>query len=127
MPKYYTLKEANEALVTVRPMVGEMMRIGEIIRAYQPELWALAQKVAGNGGSQTLTRLLPEFDKLRELLHKVQDMGIEVKDLTIGLIDFRTLRYDKEVYLCWQFGEGDIRYWHEIEAGFAGRQLIDWD
>jgi hypothetical protein len=54
-------------------------------------------------------------------------MGVEIKDLTTGLIDFRGLRDGHEVYLCWQYGEADIRFWHEIESGFAGRQLIDWD
>ncbi len=127
MPKYYTSKEANEALKVVRPMIEEMMRIGEIIRAYQPDLWALAQKAAGNGGSPTLSKLLPEFDRLHELLHNVQDRGIEIKDLVTGLIDFRALHDGREVYLCWRYGEGDIQFWHEIEAGFGGRQLIDWD
>ncbi len=127
MSKYYTPREANEALVIVRPMIEEMMRIGELIRAYQPELWVLAQKAAGNGGSATLSKLLPEFDKLHELLHKVQGMGVEIKDLATGLIDFRGLHNGREVYLCWQYGEADIQYWHEIEAGFSGRQPIDWD
>jgi hypothetical protein len=54
-------------------------------------------------------------------------MGIHIKDLTSGLIDFPAWHEDREVYLCWRFGEGDLEYWHEIEAGFAGRQLIDWE
>lgn len=113
MPKYYTPKKANEALAVVRPMIEEMMRIGEIVRAYQPELWALAQKAAGNGGSPILSKLLPEFDRLHDLLHQIQDMSVEIKDLSIGLIDFRALRDGREVSLCWQYGEGDIRFWHE--------------
>lgn len=127
MPKYYTLKEANETLKTVRPMLKEMMDIGEKIRARQPELWAMVQKSAGNGGNPELSKLLVEFDHLDALLHQIQDMGIEVKDLTIGLIDFVGLKEGREIYLCWKYGEGDIQFWHEIEAGFAGRQLIDWE
>lgn len=127
MPKYYTLKEANETLNIVRPMLKEMMDIGEKIRARQPELWAMVQKSAGNGGNPELSKLLVEFDHLDALLHQIQDMGIEVKDLTIGLIDFVGLKDGREIYLCWKYGEGDIQFWHEIEAGFAGRQLIDWE
>lgn len=127
MPKYYTLKEANETLNIVRPMLKEMMGIGEKIRARQPELWAMVQKSAGNGGNPELSKLLVEFDHLDALLHQIQDMGIEVKDLTIGLIDFVGLKDGREIYLCWKYGEGDIQFWHEIEAGFAGRQLIDWE
>jgi hypothetical protein len=127
MPKYYTLKEANETLNIVRPMLKEMMNIGEKIRARQPDLWAMVQKSAGNGGNPELSKLLVEFDHLDALLHQIQDMGIEVKDLTIGLIDFVGLKDGREIYLCWKYGEGDIQFWHEIEAGFAGRQLIDWE
>jgi hypothetical protein len=127
MPKYYTLKEANETLNIVRPMLKEMMDIGEKIRARQPELWAMVQKSAGNGGNPELSRLLVEFDHLDALLHQIQDMGIEVKDLTIGLIDFVGLKDGREIYLCWKYGEGEIQFWHEIEAGFAGRQIIDWE
>ncbi len=127
MPKYYTPKEANEALTDVRPMIKALMEIAERIRAHQPEYWSVVQKSAGNGGNPALSKLLPDFDRLDALLHKVQDMGIEVKDLTIGLIDFVALRNGREVYLCWRFGEDNIQFWHEIEAGFQGRQLIDWE
>jgi hypothetical protein len=127
MPKYYTPKEANETLSLVRPMIQEMMEIGEKIRAHQPELWSVVEKSAGNGGNPQLSKLLTDFDRLDLLLHQIQDMGIEVKDLTIGLIDFVAVHAGREVYLCWKFGEDSIQFWHEIEAGFAGRQLIDWD
>ncbi len=127
MPKYYTPREANEMLTIVRPMVEELMLIAERIRTHQPEMWALAKKAAGNGGSPTLSKLLPDFDRLHELLHRFKDMEIEVKDLNIGLIDFVGLREGREVYLCWKYGEDRVQFWHEKEAGFAGRQLIDWE
>ena len=127
MPKYYTPKEANETLIMVRPMIEELMRIAEKVRAHQPELWVMFQKSAGNGGNLELSKLLKDFDRLDELIHKVQDMGIQIKDLVIGLIDFPAWHEGREVYLCWQAGEGDVEYWHEVEAGFSGRQLIDWE
>jgi hypothetical protein len=127
MPKYFTLKEANEALTVVRPMLAELMQIGERIRAHQPEYWSVVQKSAGNGGNPALSKLLPDFDRLDVLLHKIQDMGIEVKDLTSGLIDFVALHDGREVYLCWKYGEDSIQFWHEIEAGFSGRRFIDWE
>ncbi len=126
MPKYYTLDEANNALKTIEPILGEMMEIAEQIRIHQPELWDLVQKSAGNGGNPELSQLLVEFDHLDALFHQIQDMGIEIKDLTIGLVDFRALHNGREIYLCWKYGEGSIQFWHEIEAGFTGRQIIDW-
>jgi len=127
MPKYYTPKEANEALVTVRPLIEELMRIAEKIRSRQPEYWSVVQKSAGNGGNPELSRLLPEFDRLDLLLHQIQDIGIEVKDLSTGLIDFVAKHEGRDVYLCWKYGEDSIQYWHELEAGFQGRRLIDWE
>jgi hypothetical protein len=127
MPKYYTPQEANNLLELVRPMVGELMGIGEKIRIHQPEIWSVVEKSAGNGGNPELSRLLPDFDRLDSILHRLQDMGIEVKDITVGLIDFPALHEDRVVYLCWKYGEESIQYWHEIEAGYAGRQRIDWE
>jgi len=127
MAKYYTPSEANQALSIVRPIVAELMGISERIRAHQPEFWSVVQKSAGNGGNPELSRLLPDFDRLDGLMHKIQDMGIEVKDLTIGLIDFVAIHDEREVYLCWKYGEDTIQFWHDIEAGFSGRQLIDWE
>ncbi len=127
MPRYYTPKEANEMLSIVRPLIAEMINISRRIQARQPDLWSLAQKAAGNGGSQKLSKLLPDFDRLHTLLHQIQDLDIEIKDLITGLIDFVALREHREVYLCWKYGEDDIQFWHEIGTGFAGRQLIDWE
>jgi hypothetical protein len=127
MPKYYTLQEANEALTIVRPMLAELMQIGERIRAHKPEYWSVVQKSAGNGGNPALSKLLPDFDRLDALLHKIQDMGIEVKDLTTGLIDFVALHDGREIYLCWKYGEDSIQFWHEVDAGFSGRRFIDWE
>lgn len=127
MPKYYTPKEANNLLEVVRPLVGEMMGIGEKIRKHQPEIWSVVEKSAGNGGNPELSKLLPDFDRLDAILHRLQDMDIEVKDLTIGLVDFPALHEDRVVYLCWKYDEDRIQYWHEIEAGFSGRQQIDWE
>jgi hypothetical protein len=127
MPKYYTPSAANEMLIVVRPMVEELMGIVERIHSHQPELWEMAKKAAGNGGSPTLSKLLPDFDRFHALMHRMNDLNVEIKDAFIGLIDFRALYEGREVYLCWQYGEENIKYWHEIEAGFQGRQVIDWD
>jgi hypothetical protein len=127
MSHYFIPKEANEALIILRPMIHEMMEISERIRAHQPELWSVTQKAVGNGGNPALSKILPDFDRLDLLLHQIQDMGIEVKDLTTGLVDFPALYEGRVVYLCWRYGEERVEFWHEVEAGFAGRHLIDWE
>ncbi|MBV6393694.1 MAG: hypothetical protein KPEEDBHJ_02936 [Anaerolineales bacterium] len=127
MPKYYTPDEANNMLKIVRPLVRELMDIAERIRSRQPELWAVAEKSAGNGGNPELSKLLPDFDRLDALIHRFQEMSVEIKDLQTGLIDFPALKDGRVIYLCWKYNEGRIRFWHEVEAGFAGRQPIDWE
>ena len=124
MPQYLTLAQANEALKTVRPLMDEVMQIRQRILASQPEIWSIVEKSAGNGGNPTLSKMVLDFEKFDALIHKIQDTGAQIKDINIGLLDFSALREGREVYLCWQHGEGDIAYWHEVDDGYAGRQPI---
>ena len=124
-PKRFTLIEARAALATIRPLLEEILAIRSQILARRPELWPATERTAGNGGSAELSRLAKEFDRLDQLVHKILDSGVEIKDLGAGLIDFRARRQEHDVYLCWKYGEHDILSWHEIEAGFSGRQPIE--
>ena len=63
--------------------------------------------------------------EINALIEKVQGMGIELKDTETGLVDFRSIREGREVYLCWKLGEEHVSFWHEIDDGFAGRQPLD--
>jgi hypothetical protein len=63
-------------------------------------------------------------ERLQAHLAAVQALGIEVKDIERGLIDFRHQREGRDVYLCWMLGEQDIAWWHPVETGFAGRQPL---
>lgn len=56
---------------------------------------------------------------------EIQSLGIVIRDVDRGLIDFPAVRDGREVYLCWQLDEGEIAFWHDIEAGFGGRQPLD--
>ena len=58
-------------------------------------------------------------------MEQIQAAGVLVKDLDQGLLDFPSLREGEEILLCWHVGEGDIKYWHGLEEGFAGRKPID--
>jgi hypothetical protein len=69
--------------------------------------------------------MVPDFEKFDALIHEIQSSGVLIKDINLGLLDFPALRSGQEVYLCWKYGEGEIAFWHEIEAGFAGRRPID--
>ena len=124
-PHYFSLEEANAALDIIRPMMAEIQSLRSNILAHQPEIWPAIERSAGNGGNPTLSKLVKDFQRLDDLLHHILATGAQVKDINTGLLDFPAWRNDHEVYLCWKFGEGKIEFWHEIEAGFAGRQSID--
>jgi len=125
MSQLFTLQEANEALVSIRPWMDEIQNIRSEILKHQPEIWSVMEKSAGNGGNPTLSRMVNTFDRLDALIHSIQDMGAIIKDINTGLLDFPAIKDEREVYLCWQYGEDEIAFWHEIEDGFAGRQSID--
>ena len=125
MPQYFTLQQANKALKVIRPLMDEVQAIREKILANQPEAWPAIEKSAGNGGNKALSRMVDDFEKLDGLIHQILDTGVQIKDINIGLLDFSAMRNGHEVFLCWKYGEGDIAFWHEIDAGYAGRQPIE--
>ncbi len=124
MAKYFTLEEANAVLDVIRPLMTEIMQIRASILERQPEAWPAVEKAAGNGGSKIASGIALDFARLDTLLRQVLATGAEVKDINTGLVDFRSLREGREVYLCWKAGEDRIRFWHDLEAGFAGRQEL---
>jgi len=125
MPQYFSLSEANDALKLIRPLMDEVQSIRRKILAGQPEAWPAIEKSAGNGGNKALSALVQDFERLDALIHQILDTGVQIKDINLGLLDFSALRNGREVYLCWKYGEDDIAFWHEINAGFAGRQSIN--
>lgn len=127
LKRYFTPHEANNALPALIPLAADIVRIVADIQAKQPELWPSVRRSVGNGGSPELSRLYADFERLDSLVHRVHDMGVEIKDLSTGLMDFPAIRGDREVLLCWRYGEEYVKFWHDLQTGFAGRQMIDWE
>ena len=63
--------------------------------------------------------------EIKGIIDRVRGMGIEVKDLDMGLVDFPSQMEGREVYLCWKLGEERITWWHELDAGYASRQPLE--
>ncbi len=78
-----------------------------------------------NGGTLAAGEMLAHFLRLEAGVKGILRMGILVKDIDQGVVDILTRRHGREVYLCWQFGDPDLLYWHELGADYKQRQLID--
>jgi hypothetical protein len=122
--RHYTLEEASALLPWVAEQLDRLRsardRLGDVdARA------ALAAIGQTNGGGQAGKVVSEGFLELRELMLELREREIVLRDLDRGLIDFPSLRGDEEVYLCWEEGEAEIGFWHEPEAGFAGRRRLD--
>jgi hypothetical protein len=124
MTHYFTLAEANATLQIIKPLMEKIQAIRKNILAQKPEVWAVVEKAAGNGGSKAASLLMVDFEQLDQYVHQIQEAGAILKNINLGLLDFSAWRKDHEVYLCWKYGEQNIEYWHEIEEGFSGRQPI---
>jgi hypothetical protein len=124
MPQIFTVEEANQALEVIRPLMTQILEIRKTILARQPEMWPVIEKAVGNGGNKAASMVATDFNRLEDLVGKIQATGALIKDVNSGLVDFLALREGREVYLCWRYDEGEIQYWHDIDAGFAGRTPI---
>jgi hypothetical protein len=123
--KTFTLDEANELLPSVKNRLVRIQklygRLGEFRESAKAA--AIASEFGGGmEGGPAYVKALYEVGKLTTELHGI---GVQLKDYSRGLIDFPSMRDGRVVLLCWQLGEGDeIEWWHEVEAGFAGRQPL---
>lgn len=123
--KYFSLSEANRSLVLVRRIVRDVVeryrRLRELHESYQ----SLDQIGDVSAADKTRQQYVTTTEQLAALREELEDIGCELKDLEIGLVDFPALRDQREVYLCWKLGEETVQYWHEISGGFSERHPAD--
>ena len=121
--RHYTLAEANAALEWVAETI-EGLRAARAGLGDEEAREALAESGPTNGGGEPGRVVSEAFVELRNGLTRLQQAEIVLRDLDRGLVDFPALRDGREVYLCWLEGEDEIGYWHDLEAGYAGREPL---
>lgn len=121
----YTLAEARAILPRVKELMGAVQAARRAILKLRPAAWPALRAAATNGGSKEAGELALEFGKLEAGIKAILALGVQIKDVDSGLVDFLGTRDGREIYLCWRYGEDDIAFWHDLDAGFAGRQPID--
>lgn len=124
--RLFTVQEANELIPFLSDKLNELRDIHQLLRESADELPS-QQDIMLRGGTPADPQYFSRLTELQMLVEEICDQGCHLKDLESGLIDFPTLWEGREVYLCWRLGEPEVAYWHEIEAGFAGRQSLESD
>jgi hypothetical protein len=132
--RYFTPEEANEHLAEVRPAAEELVAHRRAMAAAAGDRARFVQRIAGNGGDfdpqeprVVEEQFAREGEAVARCVAELERLGVLVKDLDRGLVDFPAVREDEEVLLCWQVGEDEVAFWHGLEEGFAGRKPLPFD
>lgn len=133
MSKTFTLDEAQSLLPVLETLLLRAQKQGRHCAELEVELEQVRQQIALAGGMHLdvarIARRRAERDKAlqdtKDALAEIDAIGVQVKDLEQGLLDFPCIAEGKTVLLCWKQGEKEIGFWHSIEDGFAGRKPID--
>jgi hypothetical protein len=121
--RHYSVEQANAALGWVGERL-ERLRAAHARLTDEEARTALREATPTNGGGEPGTVVSEGFLGLQSALRELQEMEIVLRDLDRGLVDFPAVREDREIYLCWEEGEEEIGFWHELDAGHAGRQPL---
>lgn len=124
--RLFTVEEANALLLTARRILLKIQRSHSKLVSYKTEAVAAAKGAeTGGGGMSGGMDYITALTELSDLTNELDSLGIQLKDFTIGLIDFPCMRDGRIVLLCWKLGEGNqIEWWHDMESGYAGRQPL---
>lgn len=128
--RYFTIDQANRLLPDLIPLLEELRSLKRQLDRLGAEQSQRFEKARSNGHNRVaeLADLAAQVEELvnetNDLVARIAALGVELKDIDLGLIDFPSLRHNQRVYLCWKLGEPAVQYWHPVEEGYAGRRPI---
>jgi hypothetical protein len=132
--KYFTVEEANQMLPLVRAIVEDIVVLFRDVHDRRERLSRVRQLPGASSRdeksvyNEELLQIEEDLDKditkLEGYVDELQKLGVELKDFVSGLVDFPSKMDGREVYLCWRLGEDEVGHWHELDAGFQGRQSL---
>jgi hypothetical protein len=122
--RHFTRAEANALLPQLKALLKQLREAkDELTDAEAHE--ALSEAAPGNGGGEEGRQVGVAFLEVRRLLETIEQSGIVLRDIDRGLVDFPAVIDGNEVYLCWELEEDDVAYWHDMDAGYGGREPLD--
>jgi hypothetical protein len=132
--RFFSVAEANSALPLVRAIVQDITTLAHELSERRERLHRLKRRDRlrlSEAHEEELQQVGAELDrgqeKMEEYVRELAQLGVELKEYFIGLVDFPSLMDGRTVYLCWRLGEPEVAHWHELDAGFAGRQKLTPD
>ncbi len=133
-PKIFTAEEANRLIPTLEPLMRRLQAKRQQLRERQQALEEFRIRASRDGGvvpgsqvAEAKTEAARLLAEIQEGVQQIESWGCVVKDLDRGLVDFLARLGREQVFLCWHLGEEQIRYWHGLQEGFAGRKPLQED
>ena len=121
--KHYTRAEAGALLPQIRLWLKRMVQLRAEVEKFETRLGGLMAPGCDVGG-QSVNTWVRSLADLEEVLLEFQRREIQLQDMDRGLLDFPAIIDGKEVFLCWEQDEEDVEFWHELDAGYAGREHL---
>jgi hypothetical protein len=122
--RHFTREEANALLPQLTAMLDQLRDAKDELTDTEAHE-ALGEAAPTNGGGDEGRQVGVAFLEVRRILETIEQSGIVLRDIDRGLVDFPALMDGREVYLCWELGEDEVAFWHELETGFGGREPLD--
>jgi hypothetical protein len=122
--RLFTVEEANALLPKLEELLGDVAFHRDRMREKAPHLEPILKTSISNGGGREGSEYGVSAYRLYLVIERIREMGVLLKDLDIGLLDFPHEREGRVVFLCWHPPEEQIGYWHEIPDGYQGRQPL---
>lgn len=135
MPRYFDLETARQALPEVRRLLGQAVQARRESAGSAEAMAGILSHIQLSAGLRLDVERAGALKRggaraeqaMRAAMLALREIGVQVKDLEVGLADFPTIYRGEEVLLCWRLGEPEILFWHGLEEGFRGRKAIDAD
>lgn len=122
--KHFTLAEARAMLPELRTLFADLHARQHRARQADEALGKKLEQTGGDLGGARLEAMITEVVTLNSRVHHLQTRGVVIKDFQRGLVDFPAIHEGREVFLCWELEEDDIEFWHDIDAGYSGRERL---
>jgi hypothetical protein len=121
--RHFTREEANTLLPRLTDLLNQLREAKDELTDTEAHE-ALAEAAPTNGGGDQGRQVGVAFLEVRSLLEALEQSGIVLRDIDRGLVDFPAVIDGREVYLCWELGEGDVGFWHDLDGGYGGREQL---